>query len=793
MKKQLWNNQWTVSGGEFRKEKVVDLPHDAMLEEPRVPGLKDGSSSGYFAGGKYTYTKTLTLTEEESAGHVVLEFEGIYMKSSVYLNGELVGGRIYGYSDFFVDLTGKVRAGDNEIKVIADNTQCANSRWYSGSGIYRDVYLHTAGEEYIQPDGIRVTTTSIHPAALRIQTDVAADAGTTVHISVLKGDEVVAEGTGADLTLEIPNAELWSAENPSLYTVKADLVKTGKIVDTESVKTGIRILAWNAREGLTVNCKTVNLRGGCIHHDNGFIGAAEFDAACVRRIKALKEAGFNAVRIAHHPASVNMLKVCDEAGMYVLNESFDTWYSLKTPYDYSMYFVSEWQKDLGDMIRISHNHPSVIMYSIGNEVTLKDAKHAAETTRAMVKFCHEKDATRPVTNAINPLMVIMGDAKNPEQFRDSVVNPRETGKPSGLTGSLLANVLISALPTLTEFFGSEKKMKKINDVMEPLDIVGYNYADYLYDPQHQDFPDRVLLGTETFPSHIGENWKKITSKPWVVGDFMWTAWDYLGEAGVGTVGYGKAESFTQPYPAVAAGCASVDLTGEINCQGHYSKIVFGQDSNPYIAVHPAEHAGEKTFLGRWRMTDALHSWTWRPFYGITLDVDVYSNASSVELILNGKSFGKQAPVDCIASFKVPYEEGELKAVNYDASGKVIGADELKSAGKEAVLKLEPEKGQLQSGRQDLLYVPIEITDNDGVRQIRMDRDVTVAVDGPAELIGIGSASLTQNSLTPYIGDTIHTFEGRALAVIRSGNEKGSVTITVSSKGMEPQKVEVPVV
>ncbi len=792
MKTNIWNNGWTFASDTNPAPVPVRLPHDAMQTEKRIPGLKDGSQTGYYPGGTYTYEKELTVTEAELGQKTILEFEGVYMKSSVYCNGELLGGRIYGYSDFFIDLTGKLKAGVNMIRVVADNSQCANSRWYSGSGIYRDVLLHTGGDEYIRPDGLKILTESVRPARISVRTDAVLTEGAEIRIRVSKDGSTVAEGSGAACTLEIPDAQLWSAETPVLYDVTAEIVRGGRVIDSGTEAAGIRQIAWDSARGFQVNGETVKLRGGCVHHDNGFIGAAEYDAACLRRIRVMKEAGFNAVRIAHNPASKAMLRACDRLGMYVMNESFDTWFGLKSPYVYAMYFEQEWEQDLTDMIRISYNHPSVVMYSIGNEVYLKDADRAAKNTQRMAFLCRKLDPGRPVTNALNPLTVIMGDSKNPESFRNDKVDPRAVGKASGLSGSMLANVLVSNIGRITKLVGNEKKMRRINGVMEPLDIVGYNYSTFLYEAQHKDYPDRVLVGSETFPAAICDNWQAVKSMPWITGDFLWTAWDYLGECGVGMVHYGKQGAFTQPYPAIAAGCCNIDLTGEITPQGVYCAVVYGTYDKPYIAVHPVNHAGEKGFWGKWRLTDAVHSWSWTGCEGKTASVDVYSGAYQVELFLNGRSLGRKTAARCTASFDVPYEAGELKAVQYDLTGNACGSDMLCSAGTETCLRLSPEKDTLCADGRDLLYLPVELTDRKGNRKVLEDVEITVKAEGSAELLGLGSADLQQDNPMPYCGSSIRTFRGRALAVLRSGNEAGKLRITVSAEGCEDACLELNV-
>lgn len=792
MKSTLWNQGWTVFSDIDSTKKAVDLPHDAMREEKRIPGLKDGTQTAFYPGGIYTYEKTLDVAAEDVDQTTILEFEGIYMKSSVYLNGERLGGRIYGYSDFFVDLTGKLKAGSNEIKVVADNSQCANSRWYSGSGIYRDVWLHTAGKDYILPGELRVTTESISPATVRVETKARLSGDASIEVRIVKDGAVVATGTGSDVTLSIPDAKLWSAEDPSLYEVEVDLVKDGAVVDSDRDTFGIRMLSWDAGNGFQVNGNTVNLAGGCVHHDHGVIGATEYDAACLRRVRIMKEAGFNAVRISHHPASKAMLRACDKLGLYVMNESFDTWYGTKSPYDYALHFRTESSQDLEDMIRTSYNHPSVIMYSIGNEIHMKDGKRTADITNQLVSICKKLDSTRPVVNAINPLMAIMDGDKDPEAAKNDKTNPREEGAGSGLTGSQLANVLLTQMDNLMKIFGNEGAMKKRNDIMAPLDIVGYNYGTYLYKKQHKDYPDRVLIGSESFPKKVYENWQMVKEMPWVTGDFLWTGWDYLGECGCGMTHYGKQGSFIQPYPTISAGCGNINLSGEITAQGMYSAVVYGARTNPYIVVHPIPHHGEKCFTGRWSLTDAVRSWDWPGYEGKTATVEVYSGAEYVELFVNGTSYGRRAVHECAASWEVPYHGGELKAVQYDMAGRETGTDMLVSPAEGKKLNLIADKETLSADGQDLLFLTVEVSDDRGVRKTYGTDKIAITVDGPATLLGFGSASIVQDDFRPYLSNEAETFEGHALAVLRSTGDAGTVTVTAEALGVEACTVSIAV-
>ena len=786
MKKNLWNSDWSFSSDINAAPQIVQLPHDAMQTEKRIPGLKDGSQSGFYPGGLYNYEKVLTVTADDLNKTTILEFEGVYMKSSVYLNGKKIGGRIYGYSDFFVDLTGKLTIGDNVVRVIADNTQCANSRWYSGSGIYRDVWLHTGNAEFIRPDGIKVDTVSIKPARVRIRIDASSEPDTKLKVSIQKDGQTVARGEGADLTLDIPESRLWTAETPELYTVRVQLLRGKEVLDEASDSFGIRTLEWSAQKGFQVNKETVNLRGGCIHHDHGFIGAAEFDDACLRRVKMMKEAGFNAVRISHHPSSRAMLRACDALGMYVMNETFDTWFESKSPYDYAMYFEDEWKQDITDMIRVSYNHPCVVMYSIGNEISLGKIKKVSDTTGEMVNLCHNLDSSRPVLNAVNPLGAVMGGSKeDPKSHRDDVVDPRKAGKGSALTGSTLVNTLVTYMDLIMKVVANEKAIKKRDAALKPLDIVGFNYGTYLYTRQHIDFPQRVLVGSETFPSAIHDNWHAVNTMPWVAGDFLWTAWDYLGECGAGMVHYKKQGAFTQPFPTIAAGCANIDLTGEMTAQGYYCAVVYGLYKKPYLAVHPVTHSGEKAFCGKWRFTDAIHSWSWPGYEGKTALIDVYSNADMVELFMEGISQGRKPLKKCIAAWELSYAPGKLEAVSYNAAGQETGRDILISAGNETLLSARPESIVCNADTKSLIYIPIEITDKAGIRKILSDTEVKVKVEGAASLAGLGSASLKQKSLKPFTGNITKTFEGRALAILRSNGIPGEIHVTISSEGMEP--------
>ena len=371
----------------------TDLPHDAMLAEPRDRTCRNGVNTGYFPGGRYQYEKRFVLNEENIGKSIVLHFEGVYQNCRVYLNGLEVGVYHYGYTAFDVDISDAVRAGENTLRVTVDNSLEPNCRWYSGSGIYRPVTMYIRDRIHISQ--VHLETVNIHPA--KVSVDVITTAPCSAVVEIYDGEKLVSSGTPG--VLEIPNAQLWSAESPFLYRI---LVKTD--TDEQEHLFGIRKLCWNAKNGLTVNGQQVLLRGGCVHHDHGVLGACEYPDAEERRIRILKENGFNAVRISHNPASQIMLDVCDRLGMYVMNETFDGWYIPKTYHDYSRRFASDWRSDVTAMVESSRNHPSVIMYSIGNEVSETAAPKGVAVCKELTEFVHSLDHTRPVTAGVNVLL-----------------------------------------------------------------------------------------------------------------------------------------------------------------------------------------------------------------------------------------------------------------------------------------------------------------------------------------------------------------------------------------------------
>lgn len=809
MKITSFNRTWKFCNDIHNTGEIeVNLPHDAMLTEKRLTNGKTGAAGAFFPGGRYVYRKTLYGEESYRDKSVYLEFEGIYMKSTVYLNGEKVGGWIYGYTGFYVDLTDKLRIGEeNEIRVVADNTQTPNSRWYSGSGIYRNVNLLVGEKRHIRPDGIRVVMESIHPAVISVHTDVENTEGleinteiyeyrkgfdTTGKIKVLDGSEVpVAAGSGADCRIEIQDAKLWEEDHPNLYQVRVRLLEHGRTVDEQSVVTGIRSLQWSADQGIQVNGRSVKLRGGCIHHDNGILGACAPYAAEYRKAKILKGAGFNAIRSAHNPVSKGMLCACDELGIYVMDETFDQWQSPKTSYDYALYFDQEWEKDCLAMIEKDRNHPSVIMYSIGNEIGDTGKESGKELSRNLSQFFHKNDPTRPTTNGINPVVSAMGGtpgAKNVTQ--DDIVNPYEETAGSQATASLLANMIVTVTPFISRMMGKPKKVEKLlKPCFDEIDIVGYNYAEQCYEPHHEWAPERIMVGSETHPQDVAERWPMIEKNPYIIGDFMWTAMDYLGEAGVGVPIYGtKRGGFNRPYPCISGGCGAIDLIGHMDTEAYYAAIAWGRYHKPYIAVRPVNHSGEKYFFGMWRGTDAVAGWSWPGMDGRMAEIEVYSEGRNVELFQDGVSLGKQELKHCRARYQTTYRPGELRALSYDENGTVLGEETLRTAGEEIIFTVTPERTVLNADGEDMTFVSVELTDRQGIGRLLCDRNVTVRSTGAGSLVAIGSGNpVTEES---FLGDSYTTWFGRMGFYVRSTGEAGKAVLEITADGVETRTAEL---
>lgn len=793
MKRTAFNDGWHFRpkqnpfaelGGVSTPYTDVTLPHDALIHEDRDP---DGEGAvAYFPAGAYQYRKTFTPPADLAGQRIVLEFEGVYRDATVHINGAFAGQRPYGYSRFTIDADRFLRPGEENL-IEVESRHGGDSRWYTGAGIYRDVWLHVGPAVHLPVDGVRVSATDIEPDGAVVEVDVVVASTSnrleTVDVAVALADAAgttVARGT-VPVTVEangrsrsrqrlyVRAPQLWSADSPTLHSAAVELIVDGAAVDDASAAFGIRRLQVDPVHGLRVNGEVVKLRGACVHHDNGILGAATFADAEERRVRLLKEAGFNAIRSSHNPMSVAMLEACDRLGVYVMDETFDMWTSTKMPHDYSLHFTEWWERDVESMVAKDFNHPSVIMYSIGNEIPETGSPAGGLTGRALAEKVRELDPTRYVTNAVNGMLAVMDDMKKLAAQRGDEGGGDAAGINTLMAGPAEFMNQIGTSPLVTE---------KTAESFGVLDIAGMNYLDARYVMDKELFPHRVIVGTETFPTRIDHNWALVTENAHVIGDFTWTGFDYLGEVGLGRAHHlaeGETPSLSGPYPWIAAWCGDLDLIGSRRPASFYREIVFGLRTSPYIAVTRPGNEDRTFYAGPWTWSDSIGSWTWAGHEGEPLAVEVYSDAEEVELALDGGVIGRVAAGAenrFTAEFTVEYSPGELTATAI-RRGERAETFSLTSAGDAARLATRVEHGSAG----ELVFIEIAVVDADGRVDTGADRLIDVRVNGAAVLAAVGSGNPAPADT--YDGPEHQTFDGAALAVVRRTGP-GAVTVTVSS-------------
>ena len=785
----------------------VTLPHDAMLSEPRTQESTGEGNIGWYIGGDYEYTKKFTVPKEYENQKVLIEFEGVYHNAEVHINGKKVAGRPYGYTNFYINTDGFFKFGEeNEVKVIAHNADQPNSRWYSGTGIYRPAYLHIGGEKYIPVNGVKIRTLSYNPAQIEVAVKTSAPGEVSLEIefegkrvltaigeskavaaqnnetkNTSAASEKPAKEYQAVFLLDVPNAKLWDTEHPSLYTCKAVF---GEDEVTETF--GIRELVWNPQVGMTINGKRVILRGACFHHDNGVLGACTYPEAEERKMRIFKENGYNAVRSAHYPCSKALLDACDRVGMLLMDEYVDVWYIHKTKYDYANQLAGWWKQDLKDMVDKDFNHPSVIMYSTGNEVAETAQKKGIALTGEMTNYLHSLDSTRPVTCGINIFFNFLSSiglgvysddkaeksAENAEKFaaeqakKAAAAKPEKKKKP---VGSEFYNTLACLVGDYFMKCGATLYPcdLKTRDAYANMDIAGYNYGIFRYKHDLKKYPNRLILGSETFCKDAYSFWEIAKKNKRIIGDFVWAGWDYIGEVGDGAAEYSDYK-FEDPSTRMTGGNGRIDLNGKPRAEAAYTRVAFERETGPFIAVDPV-YQKEKLRLTGWQLTKALESWAWGGCSGEPAKVEVYARAAQVELFINGKKNVKK----CRANFNTTYEDGEITAVSYDEKGKEINRYSLQTAGKETILQVRPEEKSVKP--EGLAFVQLQYTDTKGIWKPMEKHNLKVTVENGI-LKGLGSpAPYVKGN---YTDDTVATYYGEAMAVVQAdGNGPVKVTVT----------------
>lgn len=799
MKRQDFNQGWNYYKEGSGKVIPVTLPHDAMIHDTREPGSPGTHANAYFPGGIYVYEKSFYAPAEWEEKHVMFEFGGVYKNAKVYLNDKEAGGRPYGYVPFTVCGDGLLKYGEeNTIKVVADNSKLPNSRWYSGGGIYRPVSLIVGGKTYIEWEGVHISTLSYQPAQIRVETQIHTVENTNsgeVYVEILDstdGEKVIASGEGGNIVLDIPDAKLWSEDTPSLYRYRVILKENNEVVDEVAGSFGIRKVEWN-KNGLFINGKETLLRGACIHHDNGVLGACTYAKSEERRIRILKENGYNAIRMSHHPAGRELLDACDKYGMYVMDETFDMWYYHKNKYDYATDFPEWYLKDIEAMVEQDFNHPSVIMYSIGNEVSEPYKPEGVAKAKEMIEFIHGIDRNRAVTAGMN-LMIMYMASKGKGIYKEEggrAGEEKKAGKKKKAkkeaSGSLFFNLMVSMIGTgMNKQANSDKADQVVSPVLDELDIAGYNYASGRYPLEGEKHPERVIVGSETFPQDIAKNWAMVKQYPYLIGDFMWTGWDYIGEAAIGAWNYEGVTMQDVPYPWMLADVGAIDIIGTVGAQAKYASTVWGLEEKPYIGVRPVNHPGKRVSKAVWRGTNAFASWAWKNCDGNKAEVEVYADAAYVKLYINGIGVGKKKIKDYKAMFKTRYQEGTLTAVAYDNNDREISRSELKSATGVEKLSVKPEDTKAVAG--EIVYVDIAVVGENGIVESNADKTLTVTVEN-GELLGFGSAK--PNPTERFDSGTYTTYYGRALAVVRA-KETGTMKVAVTGDGIGRECAEIAV-
>jgi len=774
----------------------VDLPHDYSIMD--LPGEDNsdqigpfsknspgkGNSTGHVIGGTGWYRKSFIIDKVDRDKSVVIKFDGVYMESEVWVNGKKAGIHKNGYTPFWFDITPFLnKTGESNIVAVKVENTGRNSRWYSGSGIYRDVHLVVTNPVHVGVWGTKITTSKVETqnALVEVETTINNDNESDVNADIIcniKDKDGVVVGSVAEKILikakseevaiskiNVKNPALWSLDAPNLYTAEIVVREGKKNEDTYSHAFGIRSIQFSAEKGFLLNGKPVLLKGGCVHHDNGLLGAAAFKRAEQRKVELLKANGFNAVRCAHNPYSESFLEVCDRLGMLVIDEFTDMWDFSKNPQDYSVFFKEWWNKDMTDWIMRDRNHPSVIMWSIGNEIHTNDSEERLRIGAELAQRVQELDNSRGVTQAISSAFY-----------------------PSGWESTTPAFAFI--------------------------DICGYNYNWEQFEIDHREYPDRIMYTSESYSKQAYDYWKAVEKYPYVIGDFLWTAMDYIGEVFIGKSKYipgeegasikGNFSGFKVPigmnvfdiqargrslWPRYLANCGDIDITGEKRPQMLYRDVLWG-NSNLEINVHEPIPEGFVESGFEWAWPREWSHWNWQGNEGKPLRVRVFTRASYVKLLLNGNLVGEKELTEAdkyIVSFEVPYQSGELKAICYE-NNKEVASKALNTTGKPAAIRLIPEQSEIKADRNDLTYVKIEVVDKSG-QVVPLDSTlISINISGNGELIASGNAN--PDDMESFNKPNVKTYQGKALAIIRPYSTKGSIVLNVESEGLISDEIVI---
>jgi beta-galactosidase len=740
--------------------------YEASVKSIRVgpfdPGQSEGgASTGHVLGGTGWYRKHFTLTPADNGKRVAVRFDGVYMNADFWVNGQLLGNHPYGYTSFEFDLTPYLKpAGEENVISVRVRNEGKNSRWYSGSGIFRHTWLTVTDPIRVPTWGVFVTTPEVskEKAMVKIATEVRNDSGAEADVVIRarvlnsKGKSVQTSESKLRLSsnetrtveqlIEVRSPKLWSPDSPELYSAEIEIAAAGKTLDKTSTRFGIRKIEVDAENGFRLNGQMLKLKGGCMHHDDGPLGSATIDRAEERRVELMKANGFNAIRTSHNPPSPAFLDACDRLGIFVIDEAFDCWNEGKNGQDYHLYFKDWAERDIASMVRRDRNHPSVVIWSIGNEIP--DQFRAEATAKMLREAVLSHDSTRPITQAIC---------------------------------SDWGNVL--------------RNWDRLSDIaFRHLDIGGYNYLPDKYETDHARNPQRVMMATESYPKDFFDYWSLVEKHPYIIGDFVWTAMDYFGESGIGhSTPSNEQDSFLMPWPWHNAWCGDIDACGFKKPQSYYRDVVWHR-SQIEMMVHTPLPNGAWERVSGWGWPDETRSWNWPGQTGKPLQVAVYSRCDTVRLELNGKVIGEK-PVSAMtkltAKFDVPYEPGELRAIGL-INGKAVASVSLSTAGEPKEIRLIADRSAIRADRNDLCYVTVEVVDQNGLVVPTAAIPVRFTISGAGELAATGSSAPNDDS--SFHAPLRKTYQGRALAILRPAGDAGKITLKAEADGLKAATIEV---
>jgi len=734
--------------------RVLDVPHDFSIEHPFDSTYKTGAGGGYTYSGIGWYRKHFKTEPGFSGKQLSVLFEGVYRNSEVWINGHYLGLWPYGYSSFYYDLSPYLNpVGEYNVLAVRVNTSDQpNSRWYTGSGIYRHVWLIAKEKLHINQWGVFARTVeagegkALIDVSLELTNHHDTDQLCTVKTRFInaEGKQVTKTETKAKVKagqqqkmeqkIRINNPTLWSVEQPYLYNLQVEILVGNKVTDAYTTAFGIRTFHFDPNKGFILNGKQVKLKGVNNHHDGGALGAAVLNQTHKRQLSILKEMGCNALRMSHNPPSPQLLAYADSMGFLVINEIFDEWMDGKTPHGYAPHFEEWYERDIENWIRRDRNHPSVIAWSIGNEVKEQwDDVNGPRITRLLIDASRRYDDTRPFTAGCN-----------------GIPNVNSSG------------------------------------MGELLDLVGYNYQEAFYKADHVKYPNRVIYGSETvmYPYHDHNAWQMRSYQQWldgqledyIAGEFLWTGFDYLGEAGIGHVGTGHEFWKTWPHwPWRGADCGVIDMCGFPKPGYWFRKAIWNDEPMVYIAVQTDKSARNKDVVSFWNWPKVEAHWNHHAI-GDTLAVHIYTNVSEVELFLNGRSQGIRnwnLKNQAFLIYEVPYEPGKLEAIGKTTEGKTVSFT-LQTAGEPASVVLTPDRKTLKANKQDLCYVEVQLVDANGVPVLFADKMVEFEVSGAGKLAGVANGN--QQSHTFFKGDKMETYLGKCLAIVQSTDRKGDIEL-----------------